>query len=320
MPNEDNPKRRDDISKFSVHLTRDYEGKKPADNLIEQIKKIEGFVNFVLKNKTYSILFVFYTVSYLILLYLIIISIQEIINSKLINMIITFYFKDKLIMLTTLMGLIGAFTILIGYISSENEERIIGKEGKLLLGLTFWHKNFLTKIGILILIIVFTKTYYGTFNYQELIILLLLLILLNLVGKHFKDHIIDIYDWNTLENNEYKIYVDISLGISAFEVGFFLYIYSLQFVRTLVFNIVNFWIFFLSIILLALFKYPRTKRVIVKYTNNKKEYAYLVRIEDGFARIITNKCKSKQINLNEINEINYDIKHIENFRRFEKKE
>ena len=141
-----------------------------------------------------------------------------------------------------------------------------------------------------------------------------------MIGKHFKDYIIDVYDWNTLENNEYKIYIDIFFGISAFGVIFFLYIYSLQFVETLIFNLLNFWIFFLSIILLASFKYPRTKRVIVKYTDNEKEYAHLVRIEDGFARIITNKFSSKQINLNEIKEINYDGKYIEKFKRLEKTE
>ena len=137
---------------------------KSDNNSTEQIKKLFGLGNFVLKNKTYLFFFVFYTVTYLILLYLIIVSTQEIIKSNLINIIITFYFKDKLVALTTLIGLIGAFTILIGYISSENEERIIGKEGKLFLGLTFWHRNFLTKVGILILIIAFTKTYYDTFN------------------------------------------------------------------------------------------------------------------------------------------------------------
>jgi len=40
-----------------------------------------------------------------------------------------------------------------------------------------------------------------------------------------------------------------------------------------------------------------------------------VRIEDGFARIITKYCGSKQINLNEIKSMNYDKKYIENFKR-----
>jgi len=124
-----------------------------------------------------------------------------------------------------------------------------------------------------------------------------------------------VYDWDILENKEYIIYIDIFFGISACEVGFLIYIYSLQFVETLVFNILNSWILFISIILLASFKYPRTKKIIIKYSNNKEEYAYLVRIEDGFARIITKYCGSKQINLNEIKSMNYDKKYIENFKR-----
>lgn len=213
------------------------------------------------------------------------------------------------------MGLVGALTILIGYISSENDERIIGREGKLWLGLTFWHRNFLTNASSIILIIIFTKTYYGTLNYFEVIIFLLLIVILNIIGIHFLHHVMDAYDWDILENKEYKIYLDNFFGVSSFGVGFLLYIYSLQFVETLVFNILNSWILFLSIVFLASFKYPRTKKIIVKYSNNKEEYAHLVRIEDGFARIITKYCESKQINLNEIKCMNYDKKYIENFKR-----
>jgi len=246
---------------------------------------------------------------------LIFISSNEIIKSKLILLFSNFYSQDGFIAITTLIGLVGALTILIGYISSENDERIIGREGKLWLGLTFWHRNFLTKASSLILIIIFTRIYYGTLNYHELIILILLIIILYFIGRHFNNHLMGVYDWDILENKEYIIYIDIFFGISACEVGFLIYIYSLQFVETLVFNILNSWILFISIILLASFKYPRTKKIIIKYSNNKEEYAYLVRIEDGFARIITKYCGSKQINLNEIKSMNYDKKYIENFKR-----
>lgn len=274
----------------------------------------------VLKNANYLIWFIFYFASSLIIFYLILKSPQEIIQSKLIDFIITMYFKDKLITVTTLIGLAGALTLLIGHISSENEEKIIGREGKLLSGIAFWHRNFLITFSSLILIIVFTKSYYNTFNYQELIILFIIIIIFFLLSAHFTDHVNDIYDWDTLENNKTKIYIDIYFGISAFYFIFFFYIFSLQYVKTLIFNLLNLWILFMSIVLFSNIRYPRTKRVIVKYSDNKEEYAHLVRIENGFARLITKNSGSKQINLGEIKEMNYDIKYIENFRRLEKKE
>ncbi len=72
---------------------------------------------------------------------------------------------------------------------------------------------------------------------------------------------------------------------------------------------------FINVIFLASFKYPRTQKIIVKYSNDKEEYAHLVRMENGFARIITKESLSKQINLNEIRELNYDNKYIENFKK-----
>ena len=114
-----------------------------SDNDIEQIKKIFEIGNYVLKNKIYLFLFILYTVSFLILLYLILLSTQEIINSKLINIFINLYINDKLIALTTFLGLIGALTILIGYISSENEEKIIDKEGKLI---WIWNPSLIKKL------------------------------------------------------------------------------------------------------------------------------------------------------------------------------
>lgn len=288
---------------------------KSENNLVEITKKIFEIVAFTLNNKIYLLQFVVYIISYIILLYLIFISSQEIINSKLINFIINFYFQDRFIAITTLVGLAGALTILIGYILSENDEKIIGQEGKLWSGLTFWHRNFLANASGLILIIIFTKTYYGTLNYYEVIIFILLIIISKLIGKHFEHHLTDVYDWDILENKQYKIYVDMFFGISTFGVGFLIYIYSLQFVETLVFNILNSWILFLNIVLLASFKYPRTKKIVVKYFDNKEEYVHLVRIENGFARLITKYCESKQINLSEIKEMNYDKDYIENFRR-----
>ena len=281
----------------------------------QTIEKIFEIKDAILKNKIYLLQFIIYSISNLILLYLIFISSKEIIKSKLITLFLDFYFQDGFIAITTLIGLVGALTILIGHILSENEERIIGREGKLWSGLTFWHRNFLTNASSLILIIIFTKTYYGTLNYFEVIIFILLIIVLNITWVHFIHHVTDAYDWDILENKEYKIHLDKFFGVSSFGVGFLLYIYSLQFVETLVFNILNIWILFLSIIFLASFKYPRTKKIILKYLNNEEEYAHLVRIEDGFARIITKYCGSKQINLNEIKSMNYDNKYIENFKR-----
>lgn len=288
--------------------------KSEKNSLNEYIKKIFEIANFTFNNKIYLFPLIIYTIFSIILFYLVIISTQEIINFKLINLILNFYFKDRFFALTTLIGLVGALTILIGYISSENDEKISGQEGKLWLGLVFWHRNFLTKAGILILIIIFTRTYYGFLNYHELFILFLLIIIFYLAGRHFKNYSIDVYDWNTLETIENKIYLDIFFGISAFDIGFFFYIYSLQFVETYVFIFLNSWILFLIIILLASFKFPRTKRIIIKYVDNKEEYAHLVRIESGFARIITKNCGSKQINLSEIKCMNYDAKYIENFK------
>ncbi len=134
---------------------------KSNNDLTEQAKKIFELGTIILRNKIYLLQFIVYTILSLILLYLIYISSQEIIKSEMINFIKNFYFQYGFIAITTLIGLVGALTILIGYISSENNERTIDREGKLWHGLTFWHRNFLTKASSLILIIIFTKTYYG---------------------------------------------------------------------------------------------------------------------------------------------------------------
>lgn len=286
-----------------------------------EIKKsniiIEG-VSFLSSNRTYFLQSIFYLISPIFLLYLIFTSSQEIIDSKLVKFVINFYLNDKPIALTTLLGFVGVITILIGYISSENDENITNREGKLWLGIIFWHRNFLMKASSLILILIFAKTYYGTLNYDELVISLLLIATVVLMVKHLKHNLIGLYDWDALENKEYKIHLDIFFGISTFEIGFLLYIYSLKFFVTSVFIILNSWMVLFCLILLATFKSSRTSKIIVKYTDNKEEYAYLVRIEDGFVRLITKTNKSKQINLSEIKEMNYDRNYIENFRQLEK--
>jgi hypothetical protein len=272
------------------------EVQKPDDKLTEEIfNKTFGLVGYLFKNTKYLLLLILYMVLSLIFLFLIITSSQEIMSSKLISFIITMYFKDKLLITTTLIGLGSALTLLIGHISSENEEKVIGREGKLLSGLTFWNRNFLTSVSGLILITVFAKTYYKTFNYQELLTSIILITITTLLWTHFTDHLNNVYDWNTLENNEHKIFFDIILGGFAFNIGFFFYIYSLPYVETWVFNVFNLWMLFINVIFFASFKYPRTQKIIVKYSDDREEYAHLVRIENGFARIITKESLSKQI-------------------------
>lgn len=289
-------------------------GTENSDEILNEdsIKKYKEIISYLSKNKKYPLLLILYIISIPVLLFLIINSFQEIINSKLIDFIITTYYKEKLITVTTLIGLTGALTLLIGYISSENEERAISREGKLLSGIVFWHENFF-KITFSSLILIIVFAYYK--NYQELFILFILIIIFFLMWLHFTDYLTNAYNWDTLESNEYKIYLNCNFVAFAFNVGFFFYIYSLQYVETVIFNLLNLWILFICTIILASLKYPRTERIIVKYSDNKEEYAHLVRIENGFARLITKESASKKINLTEIKEINYDINYIENFRK-----
>ncbi len=280
-----------------------------AENSDDSLNEI---LSYILENKRYLILLVFYLLSYPLLLFLILNSFQEILNSKLIEFIITMYYKDKLITVTSLIGLVGALTLLIGYISSENGEKAISREGKLLSGIVFWHNHiFKITFSSIILIIVFAYLK----NYQELFILIILIIISFLMWSHFTAYLTNAYNWDSLENNEYKIDLNGNFVALAFNVGFFFYIYSLQYVETVIFNLLNIWILFICTIILASVKYPRTERIIVKYSDNKEEYAHLVRIENGFARLITKESASKKINLTEIKEINYDINYIENFRK-----
>ncbi len=282
----------------------------------EVSNKVFDLASHITKNKKYLLLSGFYTMSSLILLYSIVISSQEIMESKLIDFIISMYFNDKFITVSSLVGFAGALTLLIGHIVSENEEKNSGKEGKLLSGLVFFHNKLLT-ISSLIIIVVFTKAYYHSVKYTELIILSLLIILFYALWMHFHNHLNDVYNWNMIESKDYRIFFNIFFGASAFNLLFFVYIYSLKYVETLVFNLLNLWLLFLATTVIASFKYPRTKRIVIKYSDNREEYAHLVRIEDGFARIIIKDCVSKQINISDINEINYDIKYIENFTKLE---
>lgn len=284
----------------------------------EVSNKVFDLASHITKNKKYLLLSSFYIVSPLILLYLIVISSQEIMKSKVIDFIISMYLKDKILTVTSIIGFAGALTLLIGHIVSENEEKNAGKEGKLLSGLVFFHNRIIT-ISSLIIIVVFTKAYYDSFRYTELIILFLLIILFSALWIHFHNHLNDVYNWNVIENNDYRVFINIFFGASAFNLLFFVYIYSLKYVETLVFNLLNLWLLFLATAIVASFKYPRTKRIVIKYSNDKEEYAHLVRIEDGFARIITKDCESKQVNQSEIKDINYDMKYIEHFSQLEKK-
>jgi hypothetical protein len=286
---------------------------------MNEIKKsIEKWMDNLFEDKTYlftySLIFIIYTVLNIILLYLTIISFQKIISSTLVDLIISMYFKDKLLTTTALIGLGSALTLLIGYISSENEEKVNGKEGKLLSGIGFWHR-FLTSGCGLILIIAFANTYYKGLDYHGLLISIILIAITTLLWIHFKDYLRHVYDWNTLENKNHRIFLDIILGGVVFNIGFFFYIYSLQDVQTLVYNIFNLWLLFINVIFLVSFKYPRTQKIIIKYSNNREEYAHLVRMENGFVRIITKESISKQINLNEVKQLNYDNKYIENFKK-----
>ncbi len=189
---------------------------KSTENLIEEsINKILRIKDDILKDKTYLYIFIIYTVLNLIFIFLTIISFQKIVSSMLVDFIITMYFKDKLLTTTTLIGLGSALTLLIGHISSENEERVVGNEGKLLSGIGFWHR-FLTSGGGLILIIVFVNTYYRGLNYQGLLISFILMTITTLLWIHFDNHLRHVYDWNTLENKEHRIFLDIILGGGCF--------------------------------------------------------------------------------------------------------
>ena len=285
---------------------------------IEKSEELLEGVSFALNNRIYLFQLIFYTFSPIFLFYLIFTSSQEIIHSKLIKFIINFYLIDKPFALTTFAGFVGVVTILIGYLSSENGENRTDREGKLWFGIVFWHRNFLMNVTILILILIFAKTYYGTLNNNELVISFLLIIVVVLMIKHLKHNLKGLYNWDTLENKGYKIHFDLFFGISTFEIGLLLYIYYLKFFVTSVFIILNSWMVFFCLTLLASFKSSRTDKTIVKYTDNKEECAYLVRIRDGFVWLITKTNKLKQINLSEIKEMNYDRNYIENFQQLEK--
>lgn len=280
-----------------------------SDNIKFIIKKFEGYI---LKNK---ISLLFYAVLYFFLLYLIINFTQEIINSRLITFIISMYFKDKLATASIFIGLVGALILILGHISSDNEEKISEREGKLLSGAAFL-QNKIANAGGLILLVLFYIAYYKIFNWIEFgIFFLLYFVIFGIIGLHFMIHLNQIYDWDTIENKADKISLNIYLGGMAFQIGLLFYIYSLQYVTTIIFNVLNIWILFFGLMFSASFKYSRTKKIVVKYFDNKEEYAHLVRIENGFARLITKNCGSKQINLSEIKEMNYDTKYIENFRK-----
>ena len=287
-------------------LQSSLEEKMKAINIYEVVK------NFVFNRMIYF--YIIYLLLIIILLYMIIISTQDIIDSKLITFIINTYAKEKVLTVSTIVGLGGAFTLLIGHISSENEENIFEKQGKLFSGIVFLHKN-LIKISTLILVVFFTITYYGTIEYLEYVIFSILFILFYIILLHFMVHLHSSYDWKTLENKELEISFNKSLAGFAFNLVFLFYIFSLQYVQTLTFIFLNFWILFMSTLFFASLKFPRTKRVIIQYLDNKEEYVHLVRIENGFARLITKNCISKQINLSEIKQINYDNNYIEDFRQ-----
>lgn len=258
-------------------------------------------------------LLIIYSILTIILLFKIIESPQKIIESRLISFIIVMYIKEKFYM-TTLIGFAGAFTLLIGHLSSENKEDITEKEGKLVSGIYFLHNNLL-KISTLALLVVFTIKYYNNTPWYEFYVFIGLWVVFSIIWIHWAVNTYSSYNWKTLENDESGINFNKILSTFAFNLVFIFYIFTLPYIKTLTFNFLNMWMLFMSLLVFASLKYPRTKRVIIQYLDNKEEYAHIVRIENGFARLITKNCASKQVNLSEIKRINYDNDYIEDFRQ-----
>lgn len=212
----------------------------------------------------------------------------------------TLYSKNELGTITLFLGMFGILTLIIGYVMTSNQESTSEKENKYIAGYAFWNNTIVNLIiTVMMIFLIF---------FRPTIFLLFLIFFINVAFLYllFLTNIKNRYDWEILSNKPSALTEDLIFATLSFITGILLLLLIIGYVTNPWLILLTLWYFFQMLLFYASFSYSKPKKVKIYFNSEKVEEVYLVRIENGFARVITKDIPSRQININEIKFIDYE--------------